>query len=465
MRGMSETSSPACFRRYQEVKHLLFVNPWIYDFTAYDFWLKPLGLLQIAAIVRQWTGAAVHFIDCLDRFHPGLPHKYLSKPDGRGPFPKEAVAKPEVLRFVPRKFSRYGLPISLFKEELERLPTPEGVLLTCSLTYWYPGVQMVCELIRQHYGQVPIILGGVYPTLIPEHARAESGADYVVVGPGENQILPLLREILGDRFVQERRFETLDDLPLPAYDLLRPTDTLPLLISRGCPFRCTYCASSLLWPQFETRSVATVLADIEFMVRKLNCRNLAFYDDALLINQKNHFQPLLEGIICRQLPLSFHTPNGLQVRAIEADLAQLMKQANFVSIYLSQESLNPNWLQSTSPKVSPDDLARALNYLEEAGFERQRLNVYLLAGFPGQDWSQVERDVLEVLRLGAQPRLAFFSPIPGTQEWERLIAQGKLKRDSDPLLQNKIAFLHLEDETIGLKLRRIEQLIRGREEP
>jgi len=110
-------------------------------------------------------------------------------------------------------------------------------------------------------------------------------------------------------------------------------------------------------------------------------------------------------------------------------------------------------------------LARALHHLEQAGFERPRLNVYLLAGFPGQDWAQVERDVLEVLRLGARPRLAFFSPIPGTQEWERLVSQGKLKRDSDPLLQNKIAFLYLEDETVGLKLRRIELLIRGREEP
>jgi len=445
------------------VKHILLVNPWICDFTAYDFWLKPLGLLQIAAIVRQYTGCQIHLIDCLDRSHPGLQKSYPSKPDGRGPLPKEEVAKPEVLKFVPRRFSRYGLPLDVFKEELARIPTPEAVLVTCSLTYWYPGVQLVCELIRQRFGQVPIILGGVYPTLLPEHARRHSGADIIICGPGENQILPWLRNILGDRLVQERKFENLDDLPLPAYDLLRSTESLPIITSRGCPFRCSYCASSLLYPGFEQKRPQQVIGDIMFLITKLNCHHLAFYDDALLIRSRLHFKPILKGLIDCSFRLSLHSPNGLHVQAIDEELAQLMKAAGFKSIYLSQESLDPVWLKEYSPKVSPENLKEALYNLERAGFDRHQLNVYLLVGMPGQDWEQIKKDVREILSFGLKPRLAYFSPIPGTREWEKIVEAGILQEDSDPLLQNKIAFLYKQGEEVISRLREVEKILREEE--
>jgi len=445
------------------VKHILLINPWIYDFTAYDFWLKPLGLLQIGAIVRQYTGCQIHLIDCLDRFHPGLQKNYPPTPDGRGPLPKEEIAKPEVLRFVPRRFSRYGLPIDVFKEELARIPTPEAVLVTCSLTYWYPGVQLVCELVRQRFGQVPIILGGVYPTLLPEHARRHSGADIIISGPGENQILPWLRNILGDRLVQERKFENLDDLPLPAYDLLRNTETLPIITSRGCPFRCSYCASSLLFPRFEQKRPQQVIGDILFLITKLNCHHLAFYDDALLIGSRLHFKPILKGLIDCSFRLSLHSPNGLHVQAIDEELAQLMKAAGFKSIFLSQESLDPVWLKEYSPKVSPENLKEALYNLEMAGFDRHQLNVYLLVGLPGQDWEQIKKDVREILSFGLKPRLAYFSPIPGTREWEKIVEAGILQEDSDPLLQNKIAFLYKQGEEIISRLKEVEKILREEE--
>jgi len=442
------------------VKHILLVNPWIYDFTAYDFWLKPLGLLQIGAIVRQYTGCQIHFIDCLDRFHPGLKKSYPSKPDGRGPLPKEEVDKPEVLKFVPRRFSRYGLPLDVFKEELARVPTPEAVLVTCNLTYWYPGVQLVCELVRQRFGQVPIILGGIYPTLLPEHARRHSGADIIIIGPGENQILSWLRTILGDRLVQERKFEELDDLPLPAYDLLRNTETLPIITSRGCPFRCSYCASSLLFPGFEQKRPQQVIADIQILTTELNCQNLAFYDDALLIGSRLHFKPILKGLIDRSFRLSLYSPNGLHVQAIDEELAQLMKAAGFKSLYLSQESLDPVWLKEYSPKVSPENLKEALYYLEMAGFDRQQLNVYLLVGLPGQDWEQIKKDVQKIFSSGLKPRLAYFSPISGTREWEKIVEAGILQKDSDPLLQNKIAFLYKQGEEVISRLREVEKILK-----
>jgi len=52
-------------------KKILLINPWIYDFAAYDFWIKPLGLLYLGAILRQ-NRHEIHFIDCLDPYHPRM---------------------------------------------------------------------------------------------------------------------------------------------------------------------------------------------------------------------------------------------------------------------------------------------------------------------------------------------------------------------------------------------------------
>ena len=65
------------------------------------------------------------------------------------------------------------------------------------MTYWYPGVAAAIRLARERFPGVPVILGGIYATLCPEHAQQHSGADRVVAGPGEAAILGILEEITG----------------------------------------------------------------------------------------------------------------------------------------------------------------------------------------------------------------------------------------------------------------------------
>jgi radical SAM superfamily enzyme YgiQ (UPF0313 family) len=444
------------------MKEVLLVNPWIYDFTAYDFWLKPLGLLYVASIVRENSSCRLHFVDCLDRFHPLLRMRVRSRPDGRGHFPKEAVPTPDVLRAVPRRFSRYGIPVPLFLEELGRLPRPEVVLMTSGMTYWYPGIQLAVDLIRRKWGQVPIVLGGTYAILAPEHARRFSGADVVVEGAAENTLLPLLKNILGDSSIRERSFGSFADLPGPALDLLNRPAALPILTSRGCPFRCSFCATPLRYPAFEPRSPASVALEIEENALQRRVRNFAFYDDALLVDKEIHIEPILQKVIEKNLGVAFHTPNGIHVRQVDRRLASLFRRAGVVSIYLSQESFNEEVLAVSCPKVSSGDLARALEALEGAGYLRAAINVYLIVGLPGQELQTVRESIAEVRRLGARPRLAFFSPVPGTVEWAHVVEKGCLAADADPLLHNKLAFAYIWGRVSS---REFEALRRLLEEP
>ena len=418
-------------------KNVLIINPWIYDFAAYDFWSKPLGLLSIAGIVEGCARCRVDFIDCLAGPGRGPGGTRPAKSDGRRPFPKEEVPKPAVLRGIPRRYSRYGISVGDFRDALDSVPVPDLVLMTCVMTYWYPGVQAAVDLVRKKFSRVPVILGGAYPTLVPDHALAQSGADLIVRGPGENRILPLVREVLGDGIAEAREFPSLSCLPRPAFGLGEDKTWLPLLTSRGCPLRCSFCASRLLVPRFEQRDPASVVEEIGAYSARFGTRHFVFYDDALLVNKTSHIIPFLEGVLASGTAASFHAPNGLHVREIDGDLARLMRRADVRSIYLSQESMDETLLRERSPKVAPGDLERAMAFLEKAGYRRDEICVYLIVGLPGQGAEAVRAAVTRVRELGAIPRLAHFSPIPGTEDWRNLVSKGALAADADPLLHNK----------------------------
>ena len=85
--------------------NLLLINPWVYDFTAYDFWSKPLGLLYVASILRG-QGYEISYIDCMDRYNQEvlkLQNREFPKKDefGRGPFYREEIKRPAILKDIP----------------------------------------------------------------------------------------------------------------------------------------------------------------------------------------------------------------------------------------------------------------------------------------------------------------------------------------------------------------------------
>ncbi len=91
---------------------ILLINPYIHDFTAYDLWVKPLGLYWLAAYLEQY-GYRPTVIDCLDRFcRPWLQQQGRKRPKGSrygyGPFPYTIIAKPEIYAPVPRHYRRFG---------------------------------------------------------------------------------------------------------------------------------------------------------------------------------------------------------------------------------------------------------------------------------------------------------------------------------------------------------------------
>ncbi len=243
---------------------LLLINPWIYDVAAYDFFAQPLGLLYLASFLSS-RGYEVHFLDCLDT--PHTRHGAF----GTGRYPKEILPAPPALQGIPRRYGRYGVSEADFQARLAAVPRPDAILVTSLMTYWYPGVQAAIRLARVQFPGVPVLLGGIYATLCPKHAREHSGADVVLTGPGEEDIIPQLAA-LGLAAPQGGPGgppPQLDDLPYPALHLLSHLSYLPLLTSRGCPLDCDYCASRQLQPQFRRRRPLAVVEEIAYWQESL----------------------------------------------------------------------------------------------------------------------------------------------------------------------------------------------------
>jgi hypothetical protein len=420
-------------------KTILLINPWIHDFAAFDFWIKPLGLLYIGSFLRR-NGYQVEFIDCLDPWNPEMrktlssrvPRRYA---EGQGKFFCETIAKPAALKDIPRQYHRYGLAPHIFRQMLLNVPLPQMVMISSMMTYWYPGVFETVRLVQEIMPGVPVVLGGNYATLCPEHAT-QSGADFVLSGNGEAAIAAFMKEVFAVDLPFQPDPGNLDSYPHPAYDLINRPDQLPIMTSRGCPFTCTYCASGILNNGFLRRDPDQVFAEIEFWHRSLGVRNFSLYDDAFLVQPHRMAIPLLKEIIRHRLPCQFHCPNGLHLREVNDEIAGLLFQAGYKTIRFGFETADVIRQQQTGGKATNSDLRQAIKCLVNAGYRNNEIGIYLLCGLPGQSAAEVRESILFVKSCGAKPILAEYSPIPGTAMWDAAVQVSRFDIQAEPLYHN-----------------------------
>jgi len=408
--------------------HILLVNPWIADFAAYNFWIKPLGLLNIADLLRE-NGFRVTLIDCLDSLTKT--RKY-----GIGKFPKTRIDKPHPLKSVPRNYSQYGIPEEMLLKRFSMVEeNPDIIGITSGMTYWYPGVFKIIEITKKFFRNVPIILGGIYATLCYEHAKKHSGVDIVFNGREESEVLKLICGLTGFEVAPNSELRR-NNLQYPAFDLYPQLDYLCISTSKGCPFTCTYCASPFLTKGFSRRDPYNVVDEIEYWTGKCGVNNIAFYDDALLVDPSKHFVPIMKEVIRRGIHCNFHTPNAVHIREIDEEIAALLFRSRFKTIRLGFETSDEATQIETGGKVDNQKFQRAIKSLKRAGYSGEEIGVYLMAGLPGQRVGEVEKGIAFVKESGANPMLVEYSPIPHTPLFEKAKKLSPFDLENEPLFHN-----------------------------
>lgn len=188
------------------------------------------------------------------------------------------------------------------------LASSPDVVLMSVLPGTYAWARKVAEGVKR-CRSVPIIFAGLHPTLVPQRVMADAFVDGVLQGEMENSVGPLL-DALADggqraldrvpnlwhrhdgQVMANSRAELvdLDELPLPDKDLFRPhishSCSYATMVSRGCPYRCTFCeetcAKNLYGPRyFRRKSVDSVMAELIAGKRKYRFREVIFKDSYL----------------------------------------------------------------------------------------------------------------------------------------------------------------------------------------
>ena len=428
----------------KERKRFLLVNPWIIDFAAYDLWARPLALLYLASLLRD-AGHGVTLINCLDhRVSTGALNKHsrpVRKKYGTGKYIRTEISKPEVLNFVLRKYCRYGMPPDNFKDKLRNIPQPDVILITSLMTYWYPGISETTRMLREIFPETVMILGGNYVRLCFQHAIKMPGVDFLY--PGTLADFPdFLMKKCGIAVNNKKKWENFTAYPYPAYDLWepKPLEAVAIMTSEGCPFRCPYCASSILHPQFSRRHPEDVYREIVFWHEQFGVEDFAFYDDALLLDSRNHIIPILEKILEAGLRARFHTPNAVHVKELSLELCEILKAAGFTTLRLGLETASIQRSVQRDNKVQQGQFPWAMKNLKKAGFSPYQLGVYLLCGLPYQEPSEVEYSIDVVRELGGWPYLAEYSPIPHTEMWKDAVKVSPFPLETEPLFQNNTLF-------------------------
>jgi len=279
------------------------------------------------------------------------------------------------------------------------------------------------------------VVGGPYPTLVPETMLAE-GADIVVLGELENLVAPLLAALEAGHtgvVLEAKEKPDLTTSPIPRFDLLRLQEygTLAIQTSRGCPFDCEFCDVVRIFgrkPRHKTPE--QVVAELETLYR-LGWRGDIFVSDDNFIGTRSFARDLLKLMIpwhqSRGAPFDFTTQVSVDLGQ-DRELIDLMTQANFSRVLIGVESPDEEVLKFIHKHQNVRyPLVESLNNITANGLSI--IGTFIL-GFDKETSGAGER-IAALVEATNLPYLLLFllAPFPHTRLWERLKREGRLHTD------------------------------------
>ncbi|MBI3465948.1 MAG: radical SAM protein [Planctomycetes bacterium] len=427
----------------------LLISPPIYDSQYWARWSLPYGLLRVASWLRDTKGYVLKLIDCLEANKSRTAKKTLRKLRRICSTDEDDDLDRVRRRAVPDDW-KIEYCFGLTKDELRKklidlrqqareslftvFPEPDEIWISSIMTYWWESTRDVIAVCREVFPKAVLRVGGIYPTLIPEHALANLGLRNPLHLQGR-QLDPLDRKQQSRDIVVSATIPDANELPL-ALDLYRadgvgepePDEKLPdytiLTTSRGCPFKCGYCAANVLneGRRVWTREHDRTYREIKHLFHEEGIREFCFYEDNLLLGKENFLDllrliagdPELRGI-------QLHAPEGIEVRLMHPHVIELMRNAGFEKLYFPLETINAK-MQSDWGRTHTnlDRFFYAFENAIAAGYKPrcQDLNCFVLFGLPDEDLQAVYDTVLFASSRVGSVIPMLFTPVPGTPMFE-----------------------------------------------
>lgn len=283
---------------------------------------------------------------------------------------------------------------------------------------------------RYRAAGIPVVLGGLHVSLIPEEATRH--ADSIVVGGAEGAWPDLVADFRARHL--KPRYDGLQrdvfkpgSYVRPRFDLLKGRDynRVTVQTSCGCPINCEFCAASLrITSSFQQKPVDCVIDELKAVTEIVDTPFVEFADDNTFVNRK-WGKALMRGMA--PLNLRWFTETDISV-ADDLELLDLMREAGCRQILIGLESPSPEGLQGLNPHDWKAH--RAENYMEAIERIQSRgisVNGCFVLGLDSQDASVFKRvrDFVRVSNL-LEAQVTVMTPFPGTPLYVRLRDEGRL---------------------------------------
>jgi len=331
-----------------------------------------------------------------------------------------------------------------------------GLIGLSGTTHQFPYLVKLAKTLKLAFPQTLIICGGIHATLAPEDVLSHPGIDIVCIGEGEKAIVALANAIeqgrdfsaienfwikQGDKVIKNPVCdleEDLDRIPFPdreIFDYQKILDQdgmrLSLLVGRGCPFKCTYCANqgkSELYKgkgrYVRFRSVDNVLAEISECEKKYQFKSLDFNDDIFTLNRswlKEFFE---------KYPKRFSYPFRVNIHAgtVDEETYYQLSRAGCEMVRIGVESGSERVRREImNRRIRQEEIIQSFRWAENAGIKTWSFN---MVGVPGE----TPEDALSTYNLNRElcpdhMQVSVFNPYPGTRLYELCREKGYLKRE------------------------------------
>jgi radical SAM superfamily enzyme YgiQ (UPF0313 family) len=303
--------------------------------------------------------------------------------------------------------------------------------------------------IAKRYG-LPVICGGVHISMM--FSSLTRDMDVGVAGEGEETICDLLelfsrkgtfdkadlRKTKGIIYWDNGRIATtdkrepihpLDELPFPARDLFSIQPNTYMFTSRGCPYRCTFCASSRFWNRVRIFSAEYLVNEIEHLVKAHNVKSIQFYDDIFSVDVQRVRKTIdllrEKGILGK---VNFNC--SIRANMVNDEIIRLLKELGVKSIGMGLESGCSKTLRYLKGNnIDIKDNENAIRIFRKHGID---VHCSFIIGSPEED----KKDVLETLRFIKKNRVTNFdlyvlTPYPGTPVWDYALSRGLVAEKMD----------------------------------
>jgi radical SAM superfamily enzyme YgiQ (UPF0313 family) len=398
----------------------------------------PIGPAYLAASLRQ-AGHEARIVDGL----------------GENPF--------QVTPLFDNKVMAIGLRSEEIVERIE--PDTDLIGVSCMFSQDWPEIRRLIQMVRRRFPEVLIVAGGEHITATPAFTlESTPEVDVCVLGEGEETLVDLtnaatrgasfdgipgllLRTEGGTRSTGPRaRIRNLDDIPLPAWDLV-PLDkyldnglgygvdlgrSMPIIATRGCPYQCTFCSNPEMWTtRWYARDPEQVLDEIQSYQEKYRATNFDFYDLTAIVKRSWIIQ-FTQRILERRMEFTWQLPSGTRSEAIDEEVCRLLYASGCRNMSYAPESGSPEVLKRIKKVVKLDRLEASV-----LSAVRNRLNVKLniIMGFPDESRQELGQTVRFLARMGFagvhDMSISLFSPYPGSEIYHNLRKAGRIPELSD----------------------------------